>query len=151
MSRPAAPGDLVAVDLAALGAEPPALRALVLHDLLREAMGGDALVERRLVEALLRLATAHRRRRPGRASAAGWRRCAARGVLRIRAVAGRARVRVGGRRRRGPRRRPARPALTSRFCGRAWRLRLLPGAALDRDAALAGEAFAGLAGSPRGE
>ena len=45
-----------AVDLAALAAEPPALRALVLHDLLRGAMGGDALVERRLVEALLRLA-----------------------------------------------------------------------------------------------
>ena len=52
----AAPDDLVAVDLAALAAEPPALRALVLHDLLRGAMGGDALVERRLVEALLRLA-----------------------------------------------------------------------------------------------
>ena len=35
------------------------------------------------------------------------------------------------------------------FCGRAWRLRLLPGAAFDRDAALAGEAFAGLAAAPR--
>ena len=53
--RPRGPGDLAAVDVTALAAEPPALRALVLHDLLREAMGGDALVERRLVEALLRL------------------------------------------------------------------------------------------------
>jgi hypothetical protein len=35
------------------------------------------------------------------------------------------------------------------FCGRAWRLRLLSGAALDRDAALAGEAFAGLTVAPR--
>ena len=30
-----------------------------------------------------------------------------------------------------------------------WRLRLLPGAAFDREAALAGEAFAGLAAPPR--
>ena len=114
----ARPGDLAAVDLAALAAEPPALRALVLHDLLREAMGGDALVERRLVEALLRLARARRRRRPRRASAAASRRSAARGVLRIRAVAAGARLRAGRGGRRGPRGAPARPAWPSRFCGR---------------------------------
>ena len=35
------------------------------------------------------------------------------------------------------------------FCGRRWRVRLLPGAVLDRRAALAGEAFAGLGERPR--
>jgi hypothetical protein len=35
------------------------------------------------------------------------------------------------------------------FCGGRWRLRLLPGAAFDRRAAVAGEAFAGLPAKPR--
>ena len=51
------PGEVcAAVEVAALAAEPPALRALVLHELARVALGGEALVERRLVEALLALA-----------------------------------------------------------------------------------------------
>ncbi len=49
----AADGDLWSLDIAALGAEPPALQALVLHDVARRALGGEALVERRLVAALL--------------------------------------------------------------------------------------------------
>jgi tRNA(Ile)-lysidine synthase len=144
---PPAQGDLAAVDLTALAAEPAALRALVLHDLLREAMGGEALVERRLVDALLSLAG--RVDDAGRASLGhGLEAVRARGALRIRAVAaahscspvvveGAALVAAGS------------AGLRVAFCGCAWRLILLPGAALDRDAALAGEAFIGLAGEPR--
>lgn len=144
---PPGPGDLAAVGLAALGAEPAALRSLVVHDLLREAMGGEALVERRLVESLLRLA--ERADDAGRVSLGrGLEAVRGRGALRIRAVAGahlcspavvEGSVLVSA----------AETGLTMSFCGRAWRLRLLPGAALDRDAALAGEAFAGLAAPPR--
>ena len=52
-----APGaeDLAALCVADLRREEPALRALVLHQWARTAMGGDALVERRVVEALLGL------------------------------------------------------------------------------------------------
>ena len=39
--------------------------------------------------------------------------------------------------------------LTTGFCGRVWRLRLREGAAFDREAALAGAAFAGLTAVPR--
>ena len=49
-------GDLVPSTSRRLFPSRRALRALVLHDLLREALGGEALVERRLVEALWRLA-----------------------------------------------------------------------------------------------
>ena len=84
--RPPGLGDLLSVDVSALVAEPPALRALVLHDLLREAMGGEALVERRLVEALLRLA--ERADDAGRVSLGrGLEAVRGRGALRIRAVA----------------------------------------------------------------
>jgi len=48
-------GDLAALRLAALAAEPPALRALVVHDAVRGALGGRALVPRRVVEAVLKL------------------------------------------------------------------------------------------------
>ena len=145
--RPPDSGDLAAVRVSALAAEPPALRALILHDLLREAMGGEALVERRLVEALLRLA-----QRPddaGRVSLGrGLEAVRGRGALRIRAAAaahacepalvdGAALEAAGD------------AGLTARFCGCAWRLRLREGAAFDREAALAGAAFAGLAAAPR--
>ena len=147
VTRPASPGELAALDLAALAAEPPALRALVLHELLREVMGGDALVERRLVEALQRLAT--RTDDAGRVSLGrGLEAVRGAGLLRIRAAA--------------PAHACAPAAVTGAaladagdsgvgvtFCGRAWRLRLLPGAAFDRRAALAGDAFAGLDGLPR--
>ena len=79
-------GDLLSVDVSALVAEPPALRALVLHDLLREALGGEALVERRLVEALLRLA--ERADDAGRLSLGrGLEAVRGRGALRIRVAA----------------------------------------------------------------
>ncbi len=145
--RPPGPGDLAAVDVSALAAEPPALRALVLHDLLREAMGGDALVERRLVEALLRLAA--RDDDAGRVSLGrGMEAVRGRGSLRIRPVAaahacapavvdGAALAAAGD------------AGLTAGFCGRAWRLRLREGAAFDRQAALAGAAFVGLTVPPR--
>lgn len=147
VARRAAPDELLAIDLAALAGEPPALRALALHEILREAMGGEALVQRRVVEAVQRLAT--RADDAGRVDLGrGLEAVRGAGLLRIRAVrpphdcvpavvdgrdladAGDAGVRVA-------------------FCGGAWRLRLLPGAAFDRRAALAGEAFAGLGAQPR--
>ncbi len=145
--RPAGRGDLLAVDVSALVAEPPALRALVLHDLLREAMGGEALVERRLVEALLRLA--ERADDAGRVSLGrGLEAVRGRGALRVRAVAAAhacapavvdgAAIAAAGE-----------AGLAVGFCGRVWRLRLRDGAAFDREAALAGAAFAGLTAVPR--
>lgn len=147
VERPTDPGDLAAADLAGLAGEPPALRALLLHELLREAMGGDALVERRLVEAVLRLT--ERADDAGRVSLGrGLEAVRGGGVLRIRLVAaghtcaplalegaGLAAAGEAG--------------VTVRFCDGRWRVRLLPGAALDRAAAIAGEGFAGLAGPPR--
>ena len=147
LEAPRGPADLAAVDVAALAAEPPALRALVLHDLLRRAMGGDALVERRLVEALLRLA--ERTDDAGRLDLGhGLEAVRARGVLRIRALAaahtcapaaldGKAVAAAGE------------AGVGAGFCGAVWRVRLLPGAVFDREAAQAGEAFAGLDGPPR--
>ena len=145
--RPPGRGEVAVIDLAALAAEPPALRALALHGLVRDAMGGEALVERRLVEALERLAT-----RPddtGRVSfGGGLEAVRARGSLRLRLTApphacaptmldGAELAAAGG------------AGLTAGFCGGLWRLRLLPGGVFDREAALAGEGFAGLAGAPR--
>src|SRR5450830_1687973 len=81
-ARPLAPGDLAALDIAALSAEAPALRALVLHDAAREALGGEALVERRVVDALLALCA--RRDNAGRTSIGrGLEAVRAGGVLRI--------------------------------------------------------------------
>jgi tRNA(Ile)-lysidine synthase len=144
---PAGDDDLFAVAVPALAAEPPALRALVLHELAREAMGGDALVERRLVEALLSLCA--RGDEAGRASLG-------RGLEAVR----------GGRLLHIRRVRPSHDCgaevvdadvlaaageagLPAPFCGRAWRVRLLRGAAFERDAALAGAGFVGLTRPPR--
>ena len=106
----APPGATAAVDVPALGAEPSAVRALVLHALVREAKGGDALVQRRLVEALLDLAA-----RPGdggRASLGGGLEAVREGgLLVVRAAAGRTRAR-----------RLRSPATTSR----PWRARPCP-------------------------
>jgi len=147
VTRPAPPGDLVALELTALAAEPPALRTLVLHEVLREVMGGDALVERRLVEAVQRLAT--RSDDAGRLSLGrGLEAVRGSGLLRIRAAAPAhacAAATVDGAAVAGA----GAGGVGVTFCGRSWRLRLLPGAAFDRRAALAGEAFAGLAGTPR--
>jgi tRNA(Ile)-lysidine synthase len=147
VSRPPAPGDLAALELTALAAEPAALRALVLHDVVRAALGGGALVQRRLVEALLQLAV-----RPDDAGRVdlgrGLTAVRERGVLHVRAAApphACASAVVDG------------AALESaqdggvalRFCDRRWRLRLLPGGVFERDAALGGEAFAGLSAAPR--
>jgi hypothetical protein len=82
----AGPEDLGAVDVRALGAEPPALRALVLHDLVVEARGGHALVERRVEEALEALAV---RAGAGTASLGGGLEAAREGdVLVVRAARG---------------------------------------------------------------
>jgi tRNA(Ile)-lysidine synthase len=145
--RPPGLGDLLSVDVAALLAEPPALRTLALHDLLREAMGGEALVERRLVEALLRLA--ERGDDAGRVSLGrGLEATRGRGALRIRAVAAAhacAPAAVDG----ADLAAAGEAGLTTGFCGRVWRLRLREGAAFDRGGALAGAAFAGLPALPR--
>jgi len=145
--RPPAPGELAAVDLAALASEPEALRALVLHEVVRAAMGGDALVERTLVRALLRLAA--RGDDAGRADLGrGLVAVRERGVLHVRAAAlphacppaavdGAALEAAGA------------GGVAATFCAGRWRLRLVPGAAFDRRAALAGEVFAGLSTTPR--
>jgi tRNA(Ile)-lysidine synthase len=138
---------LPAVAVEALAAEPPALRALVAHDLLKEAMGAGALVERRLVEAVLELAA-----RPG----AGGRVSLGRG---LEAVRERDRVRLT--RVRVPHRCPEAgvdgaalaaaggEGVSLAFCGRTRRARLSAGAVFDRDAARAGQAFIGLSAVPR--
>ena len=50
------PGELAALSVRRLAAEPEALATLVLHRLVRAVLGGEALVERRAVAALLDLA-----------------------------------------------------------------------------------------------
>ncbi len=142
VGRGGAPG---ALDVAALAAEPPALRALVLHELVREAMGGEALVERRVVEALLQLAGG-----PGgggRVSLGrGLEAIRAGGVLSVRPAAGPhicAPVGVEGTELAAyadPRRLV--------FCGREATVRLEPGPVFEGRAAAAGDAFVGLAGTP---
>ena len=138
----AGPGELAAVDIAALEAEPAAVRALVLHELLRRAMGGEVLVERRLVRALEQLAA--RADDAGRVSLGrGLEAVRSRGALRVRAadeahvcrpaaLEGEALAAAGE------------AGLTAAFCGGGWRLRLLSGAVFDPDAARAGAGFAGL-------
>lgn len=147
VTRPAPPGELVAVEPAALAAEPPAVRALALHEILREAMGGDALVQRRLVEAVEQLA--RRADDAGTVSLGrGLEALRGAGLLRIRAVRPRhacSPAVVAGAALDGA----GETGLAVAFCGRTWRMRLLPGAAFDRRAALSGEAFAGLGGLPR--
>jgi len=143
-ARPLAPGDLAALDIAALSAEAPALRALVLHDAAREALGGEALVERRVVEALLALCA--RRDEAGRTSIGrGLEAVRTGGVLRLRrrapahvcepaSVEGAALAAAGG------------EGVALAACGRCFRARLLDGSALKRDPA---RAFVGLAAPPR--
>lgn len=143
-ARPLAPGDLAALDIAVLSAEAPALRALVLHDAAREALGGEALVERRVVEALLTLCA--RRDDAGRTSLGhGLEAVRAGGVVRLRrrapahvcepsSVDGAALAAAGG------------EGVALAACGRSLRARLLDGSALERDPA---RAFVGLAGPPR--
>ncbi len=130
---PPVAGDLATVDVARLVLEPRGMQRLVLHELVRDALGGEALVERRVVEALLSLA-----RRPDDAG---------RTVLRggLEAVRGGGRLRLR-------RREPAHvcePAwltvadvaaaggegLALAWCGRRWRLRVEPEGAVARDAA----------------
>ena len=144
VTRPLGAGDLAALDVAALSAEPSALRALVLHDAARAALGGDALVERRTVEALLALCA--RRDDAGRARLGrSLEAVRAGGVLRLRrrepahvcepvSVDAAALAAAGG----------AGVALAA--CGRCFRARLQDGSALARDPA---RAFVGLAGPPR--
>jgi tRNA(Ile)-lysidine synthase len=143
-----------AVDVAALAAELPAVRALVLHDLVRKALGGDALVERRLVEALLALAA-----RPGGRVRLGRGLEAARegGLLVVRAAApphrcapvtlAADRLPCGASAAGGATATAGRPVA---FCSRCLSLALLRGPVFERAAALAGEGFVGLAAPPAG-
>lgn len=143
---PSADGVVTEIDVSALAAESPGLRALVLHEVVREAMSGDALVQRRLVAALQRLA--ERTEDAGRVSLGrGLEAVRGRGRLSIRAVApahscapaavGHDELAIGSR------------GATVVFCDRRWRLSLESGAAFDHDRALAGEAFVGLLAPPR--
>lgn len=138
------PRALAAVDAAALLREPPALRALVLHDLVAEALGEGALVERRAVEALLALAA-----RPGGGRAdlgRGLQAAREGGLLVVRAappphscapvavLGGDIAAASGG--------------LRIPFCGRLVRLELRPGAVFNGAAARSGEGYAGLPAAP---
>ncbi|MCX6372997.1 MAG: tRNA lysidine(34) synthetase TilS [Actinobacteria bacterium] len=139
-----APQDLAALDIAALRAEAPALRALVLHEAARKALGGEALVERRVVEALLALCA--RRDDSGRSSIGrGLEAVRAGGVLHFRrreaphdcvpaSVDGAALAAAEG------------GGVALAICGRRFRARLLEGSALERDPA---RACVGLAAPPR--
>ena len=139
-------GGSCAVDVAALAAEPPALRALVLHELARQAMGGEVLVERRLVEALLDLAA--RPAEGGRVSLGrGLEAVRAGGSLCLRAAAAPhvcAPASV-----KGAELVPAAGPRRVAFCGREARVHLEPGPVFERRAAMVGEAFIGLASPPR--
>ena len=147
VAAPSRPGDLAAVDLKALAAEPPALRALLLHDLVRAVLGDDALVKRRTVDALLALA--ERPDDSGRVNLGrGLEGVRGGGCLRLRRcgpphrcaaviVEGAALAPAAG------------EGLALAFCGRHFRAHLLPGATFDRAAAAAGAAFVGLPGAPR--
>jgi tRNA(Ile)-lysidine synthase len=147
VAAPADAGDLAALDIAALRAEAPALQALILHDVARRALGGDALVARRPVAALLALCA--RLDDAGRTSLG-------RGIEAVRS-GGRLRLR---------RREPAHicapvavggAALAAAgeegcalvWCGSSHRARLLAPGAFDRSAAAAGQAYVGLAAPPR--
>ncbi len=146
-AAPAGPvGTLIAV--AALADEPPAVRALLAHEILREAMGGSALVERRLVEAVLRLAA--RTDDAGRLDLGrGLEAVRGGGRLEIRTVRPPHRctpVAVSG----AALAAAADEGVALGFCGRVLRARLLPVAAFDRAAAASGQAFIGLE-SPPGE
>lgn len=146
------PRGLAAVDTAVLGSEPPALRALVLHDLVAEVLGEGALVERRAVDALLALAA-----RPGggRTSLGRGLEAAREGCLLVVRTAepphacaavtleGDELGAAGGRHGAGGEAGQVVP-----FCGRRVRLELWPGAVFDRTAARSGEGFAGLAAPP---
>jgi tRNA(Ile)-lysidine synthase len=138
--------DPGAVDVAALAAEPPALRALVLHELVRQALGGEALVQRRVVEALLELGA--RPGEGGRVSVGrGLEAVRAGGLLRLQPAPGPhecAPVTVDG----------AELAAAAgglrglAFCGGRVGVSLEPGPVFERRAALEGEAFVGLPGPP---
>ena len=142
-SREAGAEELAVLDAGVLRAEAAPLRALVLHEWVRAAMGGEALVGHRVVEALLRLTA--REDDAGRTSLG-------RGLEVVRA---------GGRLRLRPRQ-PAHSCddvalegaalstasadgLPVDFCGRRFRVRLERGPALERDAA---RACLGLAAAP---
>ncbi len=140
-------GDVVALDLDALAAEPPALRDLLVRDAVKGALGGEALVSRRTVGALRRLC--ERREGGGRLSLRGGLEAAREGrrlVLRAAAeLAAAEAVEVSC------------PALLGagaeglRVCvsGRIYRLRLFAEPVFDRSAALAGEGFLGFERPPR--
>jgi len=122
--------DLAALDLDALAREPEALRALCLRRLLERGRAADALVERREVEALERLAA--RRDDAGSVSIrGGWEVVRGGGRLRLRRrrtphVCSPMILPVGGR---------------ACFCGRRFVARLLPGAVWP-DAGVVGRASA---------
>jgi tRNA(Ile)-lysidine synthase len=134
-ARALEPGDLAALDVAALAEESPALRALVLHEAARAALGGDALVERRIVEALLALCA--RRDEAGRASLGrGVEALRAEGVLRLRRrepthvcaaadLDGAALAAASG------------GGVALAACGRSFRARLVDGPVVERDTACA--------------
>ena len=142
-----AAGELAALDIAALLDEPAALRTLVLHEAVRDALGGEVLVERRVVEALDALCA--------RGDAAGA----------MSLGRGLQAVRLGGRLviRRGPPAHECTPAQVGwselaaagaagaqlAFCGRRYRVALVKSAALDLAAASRGEACVGVRETPR--
>jgi tRNA(Ile)-lysidine synthase len=139
MSVPATDAGMPAIDVVALAQEPAAVRSLVVRRLLHAALGPQALIERRIVNAVVQLAGG---------------------------TAGSARVSLGGGweavreyrrlsvRRRAERHRceavalelTAAPGAAVTFCGRTYRVELLEGAVFTLDAR---EAFVGCERAPR--
>ncbi|MEZ5125200.1 MAG: tRNA lysidine(34) synthetase TilS [Thermoleophilia bacterium] len=139
VTRSCGSDEIAALDVEALRLESRSMRALILHELVRNAAGNEALVERRSIEGLIDLL--ERRDDAGRALL----------VCDLEAVRGGGLLRL--RRRRAPHCCPdvsvrvVRKADTSvRFCERKWRSRLDVGAHLPTHAT---QAAVGLAEPPQ--
>ena len=136
------------LDVAALAAEPRALRTLCLRRLVRTALGDDALVERRLTERLERLAADTRGSRSlslGR----GFEAAREYGLLTVRRRAGTHACPPAALvlRPLDLPRGPVSAAGGVDFCGRRFRAELLAGGVFER---AAGEAWLGVAAPPAG-
>ena len=119
-----------ALDLTALAAEPPALRALCLRRLARGVLGDDALLGRRLTQRLTELASGTAGSRAVSLSA-GHEARREYGLLAVRAPAGRHACPPA----------PLRPGVSAVFCGRRFAAELLAGASF---AATPDEAWLGV-------
>ncbi len=123
-----------AIDVTRLSAEPAALRALCLRRLARAALGDDALIDRRLLASLARLAAGTEGSRTV-SLAQGFEAVRAYDMLTVRKRVGRHACPPAA----------LAPGSSTLFCERRFRAELLPGAVFETTA---GEAWLGLAERP---